>query len=239
MVTPWEVPVIDIGYVPLMVPFDEPLQPARAARIRITVTIPSRTRWRLAVNSIINRKSANITGTICHHESGGAGFVGGSSGIIAWAIKVAVAVCAVTPSLAVTEAGETVQLDFIGAPVQASATARLKPPNGVIVTLKVVLFPLCTGTEVVAASVKSQPVPERGTVCGLPPALSVIVSVPLRAPTAVGANVTLIVQLVPAANVAGLTGHALAPVLVSAKSPDAAIELMVNAPVPVFVSVTV
>src|SRR5260221_11474409 len=79
-------------------------------------------------------------------------------------------------------------------------------------------------------------------VCGLPPALSVIVSVPARAPSTVGVNVTLIVQVFDpavAGNVAGLIGHAVAPVLVSAKSPDAAIELIVSALVPVFVSVTV
>ena len=54
-----------------------------------------------------------------------------------------------------------------------------------------------------------------------------------------GANVTLIVQFAPAASVAGPMGQALAPVLVSAKSPEAVIELIVKAAVPVFVSVTV
>src|SRR4029077_16070743 len=39
--------------------------------------------------------------------------------------------------------------------------------------------------------------------------------------------------------VAGLIGQALAPVLVAAKSPEAAIELRVSAALPVFVSVTV
>lgn len=73
---------MDIEYEPVLVPFEEPLQPARAARIRITVTIPSLVRRRLAVSSIINRKIANITGTICLHERGGAGVVGGSRGVI-------------------------------------------------------------------------------------------------------------------------------------------------------------
>ena len=50
-----------------------------------------------------------------------------------------------------------------------------------------------------AASEKSCPAPEMATVCGLPGALSAIVSVPLRAPPAVGANVTAIVQFAPAA----------------------------------------
>src|SRR5437588_609297 len=77
------------------------------------------------------------------------------------------------------------------------------------------------------------------TVCGLPAALSPSDSVPVRAPKAVGVQVTLMVQCPPAANVAGLVGQALAPVLVAAKSPDAANELIVKAAVPVFVSVTV
>src|SRR5207253_7145061 len=49
----------------------------------------------------------------------------------------------------------------------------------------------------------------------------------------------LMVQFAPAAKVAGLVGQALAPVLVAAKSPEAANELIVKAAVPVFVSVTV
>src|SRR5438270_900499 len=47
------------------------------------------------------------------------------------------------------------------------------------------------------------------------------------------------VQFAPAAKVAGLVGQALAPVLVAAKSPEAANESIVKAAVPVFVSVTV
>jgi hypothetical protein len=85
-------------------------------------------------------------------------------------------------------------------------------------------------------------VPVSGTVCGLPAALSVMVKFPMRVPGPVGVNVTLIVQVFDpavAGNVAGILGHAVAPVLVSAKSPDAAMELIVRGPVPVFVSVTV
>ena len=44
------------------------------------------------------------------------------------------------------------------------------------------------------------PVPDNETVCGLPAALSVTFNVALRAPVVVGANVTLMVQLAPAAN---------------------------------------
>src|SRR5207247_922386 len=76
-------------------------------------------------------------------------------------------------------------------------------------------------------------------ICGLPPALSASDSVPVRAPEAVGVKVTLMVQFAPAAKVAGLVGQALAPVLVAAKSPEGANELIVKAAAPVFVSVTV
>src|SRR5256884_222172 len=73
----------------------------------------------------------------------------------------------------------------------------------------------------------------------MPLASSASDSVPVRAPEAVGVKVTLMVQFAPAAKVAGLVGQALAPVLVAAKSLEAANELIVKAAAPVFVSVTV
>src|SRR5437588_330949 len=83
------------------------------------------------------------------------------------------------------------------------------------------------------------PFPLSIMICGLPPALSATDSVPVRAPKDAGVKVTLIVQFPLAAKVAGLMGQALAPVLVVAKSPEAANELIVKAAAPVFVSVTV
>src|SRR2546429_205001 len=83
------------------------------------------------------------------------------------------------------------------------------------------------------------PVPLRVTDCGLSPALSVMVTLALRDPVAAGVNVTLIVQVAPAASVLGLIGQ----VLVWAKSPALVpampIELMVRSAVPLFLSVTV
>ena len=79
------------------------------------------------------------------------------------------------------------------------------------------------------------PVPDKETVWVLPAALlllSVTVSVPVRVPDAAGLNVTVIVQLAPAAR--GET-----QVLVWAKSPVAAMLLMVSGEVPVLESVTV
>ena len=78
------------------------------------------------------------------------------------------------------------------------------------------------------------PVPERLTVCGLPLALSVMVTEAVRLPLAEGMNVTLIVQLAPAAT--------LAPqLLVCAKSlelaPVSAMLVMFSVVPPLFVSV--
>jgi hypothetical protein len=74
------------------------------------------------------------------------------------------------------------------------------------------------------------PVPERLTVCGLPVALSVIVSAPTIVPVAVGVKVTLIVQLAPAAN-------PVPQVFVCANGALATME--VNVTEPLLVSVTV
>jgi hypothetical protein len=128
--------------------------------------------------------------------------------------------------------------------VQVNATAPVNPFMGVMVTLKLSVLPAVTFCVVVGpVNPKSGggfvPVPVSGTVCVGGVALSVMVKVPVRAPAAVGVNVTLITQFAPAASVAGLIGQAVAPVLVCAKSPNAAMELIVRGPVPVFVSVTV
>jgi len=74
-------------------------------------------------------------------------------------------------------------------------------------------------------------------VCGLVNALSVIFTLPVQVPLAVGANVTLIVQLEPAATVPlFLQG---VPLLASAKWPLTVMVPSVSGVFPVFVSVTV
>ena len=76
------------------------------------------------------------------------------------------------------------------------------------------------------------PVPVKATPWGEPEALSVMVRVLVRLPAAVGVKVTEMVQFAAAAR--------LDPqVFVSAKSPDAMIELMESAPDPEFVSITI
>jgi hypothetical protein len=103
----------------------------------------------------------------------------------------------------------------------------LVPPGELIVKL-VDLVETVTGVPVPLAT----PVPLKVTVCGEPLALSVIVRAPVRLPEAVGVNVTEMVQFAPAAT-------ELAQFCVSAKSPDALIEVMYSAAVPEFVSVIV
>jgi hypothetical protein len=82
------------------------------------------------------------------------------------------------------------------------------------------------------------PVPVRITVCGLPAALSVMVTVAVRVPGAVGVNVTVIVQALLAGTELGERGH----VVVSPKSPAlvpvSAKVLMLKLTFPVFVRVT-
>ena len=79
------------------------------------------------------------------------------------------------------------------------------------------------------------PVPDREMICGLLSALSVIFTLPVRVPLAVGANVTLIVQLELAATVPLLQVVPLA----SAKLPLTVGVPRVKGVFPVFVSVTV
>ena len=80
------------------------------------------------------------------------------------------------------------------------------------------------------------PVPERLTVCGEPEALSVMLTLPVRAPAAVGVKVTLMEHAANAVPV--LPGSPVPQLFVSAKSPLAAMLVMLNAPFPGLESVT-
>ncbi len=80
------------------------------------------------------------------------------------------------------------------------------------------------------------PVPIKLITCGLPPALSVMVIAPARVPMAVGAKLTLIVQLAPAATLPPF-GQVMPDA--GKKSPLGTMLAMVNAALPVLVSVTV
>jgi hypothetical protein len=89
--------------------------------------------------------------------------------------------------------------------------------------------------DVLKLAIAVTPLPASWSVCGLPAALSVTVSVPVRAPDAVGVKVTEMVHVPPAGKLFAVVVH----VSVSLKSPVAAIELIASVEVPRFVTVTV
>jgi hypothetical protein len=80
----------------------------------------------------------------------------------------------------------------------------------------------------------AMPVPDSGTVCGLFAALSLIVMLPVRAPSWVGVKVTLMMQFAPAASVLP-QGFGL---VAGAKSPLTTMLLMFSVELPVFATVT-
>src|SRR5207302_662249 len=226
-------------------PFGAPgelAHPAENANRITAVAIPSRTRNGRIFGTSANSSSARNSGI--HRQAGGAGTGKRVGGITNALVVMDTCACwGVAPSVAATEAGDTVQVEPMSAPAHARPTGDLNPPIGVMVTVNVRVFPAFT-FSVAAGPVNPKsgaavPFPLSVMICGLPPALSVSDSVPVRAPEAVGVKVTLMVQVAPAAKVAGLVGQALAPVLVAAKSPEGANELIVKAAAPVFVSVTV
>ena len=145
-------------------------------------------------------------------------------------VTVTCAVIGLTPS-GVTGLPATAHVVLLGAPVHVSATAWLNPLIGVTVTLNIWLEWCDTVTADGAVTVKSVPVPLNATVCGLPLASSVTVSVPVRLPVAVGLNVTLGWRLDPAVRVAP---HGFD----TAKSPEAVIEAMFSVALPLFFRVT-
>src|SRR5207302_1436876 len=237
--------------VPVMVsatgigPFGAPgelAHPAENANRITAVAIPSRTRNGRIFGTSANSSSARNSGI--HRQAGGAGTGKRVGGITNALVVMDTCACwGVAPSVAATEAGDTVQVEPMSAPAHARPTGDLNPPIGVMVTVNVRVFPAFT-FSVAAGPVNPKsgaavPFPLSVMICGLPPALSASDSDPVRAPEAVGVKVTLMVQVPPAAKVAGLVGQALAPILVAAKSPEGANELIVKAPAPVFVSVTV
>lgn len=113
---------------------------------------------------------------------------------------------AAVPAVTLTEPGK-LQVGAgvtVGLMLQVRFTAPLNEAPGVIAKLKLAAFPALTVWEVcepvVGATTKSlgpTPVPDTGTVCGLPAALSVIERVPARLPAIVGVKVMWISQGVP------------------------------------------
>jgi hypothetical protein len=120
------------------------------------------------------------------------------------------------------------------ATVQVRLTIPVNPPVGVSWIVAVDDPPgreMAKPDEVVE-TVTEGAAPVRLADCGESPALSVIVNVPVRVPSALGENATAMGQLPPAGTEAG-------QVFVSAKSPEAAIDATLSGRFPVFISVIV
>jgi hypothetical protein len=146
------------------------------------------------------------------------------------------------PAATGTGLGENKQADNAGNPLQLSDTDPVKSLRALIVRVDVVDAPAETVAALGEAEIEKSggtKFPSRDTVRGLPAALSLIVTVPLRVPVAVGVKVTLTAQLSPGASVAGgipqLFVWANSPLFV----PAIVIPVMVRLPSPLFVSVTV
>src|SRR5437016_4994028 len=226
-------------------PFGAPgelAHPAENANRITAVAIPSRTRNGRIFGTSANSSSARNSGI--HRQAGGAGTGKRVGGITNALVVMDTCACwGVAPSVAATEAGDTVQVGPRSDPEHARPTGHLNPPIGVMVTVNVRVFPAFT-FSVAAGPVNPKsgaavPFPLSVMICGLPPALSVTDSDPVRAPEAVGVKVTLMVQFAPAAKEIGRASWRVGAVLVAAESPEAANELIVKAAAPVFVSVTV
>lgn len=129
---------------------------------------------------------------------------------------------------------ETLNSPVVETLIPVSATACRLVSVKVFATLD---FPTAVFANVAATGVSlscTPPTPESDTVCGLLPALSVTVKVPVRVPSAVGVKTTSILQFCFAASVAP-QGLVLVP---CAKSPDVAMLEMLSVEVPVLVTVT-
>src|SRR5438034_6221690 len=178
-------------------PFGAPgelAHPAENANRITAVAIPSRTRNGRIFGTSANSSSARNSGI--HRQAGGAGTGKRVGGITNALVVMDTCACwGVAPSVAATEAGDTVQVEPMSAPAHARPTGDLNPPIGVMVTVNVRVFPAFT-FSVAAGPVNPKsgaavPFPLSVMICGLPPALSVTDSVPVRAPEAVGVKVTL------------------------------------------------
>ena len=102
------------------------------------------------------------------------------------AVLLAVSVSMLVPD--VVELGLKLAVTPPGRPEAASDTLPVNPPMSLIVMVSVLLLPTATDKVDSAAREKSVPAPTSETTWGLPLALSVIVSMPLLIPAAVGAK---------------------------------------------------
>lgn len=123
-----------------------------------------------------------------------------------------------------------------GAPLHETVTVPLNPPKGATTDVNVRVCPAAMVPELGEPggkeNEKSVPLPDRVIACGLPAALSEIVTAPARAPLVAGLNVIEIEQV-------SLGARLFPQVVVSPKSPLGLMLLMVSAALPVLASVTI
>lgn len=164
----------------------------------IAATRPRRVRhWRVigTMSSIIIAIAAK---TICRMATGGVAvgvFVGASIDAL---VTVTVTLLPGAPEAGLTEQDAIVD----DALAHATPTLPVNPPSPLIATDREVLPPLRRLALAGTVRLKSHAVPDTAIDCGLPLALSVSEIVPEVGPGAVvdeGANVTVIVQVAPAA----------------------------------------
>ncbi len=126
---------------------------------------------------------------------------------------------------------ETLKSPVVEIAMPVSATLCLLERTNTLAGLALPTFSVgnvaFTGVSVACAV----PVPESAALCGLLGALSLICSAPLRAPSSVGVNVTLMLQFFPTANE---LPHV---VELTAKSPVAAMLLMFSVAAPLLIRV--
>src|SRR5437667_21279 len=169
-------------------PFGAPgelAHPAENANRITAVAIPSRTRNGRIFGTSANSSSARNSGI--HRQAGGAGTGKRVGGITNALVVMDTCACwGVAPSVAATEAGDTVQVEPMSEAANAMITSDVVPLIGGIVTVNVRVF--AAGTLSVATgpvnpkSRAAVPFPLSVMICGLPPALSASDSVPVRAP---------------------------------------------------------
>lgn len=214
-------------------PPEELAQPAMATARRTSVAAhtASRVRCFLCATKITTIPSASSQPVISRSSPTGIRGSAGHTSDRAVVVIVTVAAVAALP-LGVTKPGETAHVVVAGAPLHVKDTPWLNPPTGVTMALKLDVCPALTLPEFgELVTAKSIPIPKRSV--SWPPTASVTISDPRRVPPCVGWNVTWIAQLAPAASL-------FPQLLVWLKSPDPDMEIpeMLNAAVPLFVSVT-
>jgi hypothetical protein len=110
---------------------------------------------------------------------------------------------------------------------------------GLVVLIACALKVRDDGLRLTAGTGVDVPVPDSDMDCGLLPASSAMLRLPVRLPLPFGMNETLMVQLPPAGTVLGLNGQVVVSLKSAAFVPLNPMLLMVRAALPVLVTVTV